>query len=67
MKYALVTGASSGIGLEYARQLAEKGYRLVIVSNQEEENRRVAEEIHSMYGVEVWPLYADLSQTASAQ
>ena len=67
MKYALVTGASSGIGLEYARQLAEKGYRLVIVSNQEEENRRVAEEIHSMYGVEVWPLYADLSQTDSAQ
>lgn len=67
MKYALITGASSGIGLEYARQLAEKGYRLVIVSNQEEENRRVAEEIHSMYGVEVWPLYADLSQTDSAQ
>ena len=51
MKYALITGASSGIGLEYARQLAEKGYHLVIVSNQEEENKRVAEEIHSCYGV----------------
>ena len=66
MKYALITGASSGIGLEYARQLAEKGYHLVIVSNQEEENKRVAEEIHSCYGVEVRPMFADLSQADSA-
>ncbi|MDO4755256.1 MAG: SDR family NAD(P)-dependent oxidoreductase, partial [Parabacteroides sp.] len=67
MKYALVTGGSSGIGLEYARQLAEKGYHLVIVSNQEEENRGVAEEIHSCFGVDVRPLYADLSQPDSAE
>lgn len=26
MKYAVITGASSGMGLEFARQLAERGY-----------------------------------------
>ena len=35
MKYALVTGASSGCGYEYARILAQKGYDLLIVSNEE--------------------------------
>lgn len=34
---ALVTGGSSGMGLEYSRQLAAMGYDLVIVSNREEE------------------------------
>ena len=33
--YALVTGASSGIGLEFAKQLALKDYNLIIVSNEE--------------------------------
>ena len=33
-KYALVTGASSGIGFQYARVMAQRGYNLVIVSNQ---------------------------------
>ena len=32
-QYALVTGASSGMGLEFARQLAQRGYNLLIVSN----------------------------------
>lgn len=35
MKYALVTGASSGCGYEYARILAQKGYNLLIVSNED--------------------------------
>ena len=67
MNYALITGASSGIGLEYARQLAAKGYNLVIVSNQDEANRSVASEIAEKFGVEALPLYADLSQVDSAQ
>ena len=33
--WALVTGGSSGMGLEYARQLAEIGCNLLLVSNQE--------------------------------
>ncbi len=67
MNYALITGASSGIGLEYARQLAAKGHNLVIVSNRDEDNRRVAAELTQKYGVKTLPLYADLSQADSAQ
>lgn len=67
MNYALITGASSGIGLEYARQLAAKGYNLVIVSNREEENCRVASELTAQYGIETLPLYADLAQADAAQ
>ena len=33
--YALITGASSGCGYEYARILAQKGYDLLVVSNEE--------------------------------
>ncbi len=33
-KYAIVTGASSGIGWQISKELAKKGYSLVAVSNQ---------------------------------
>ena len=46
--YALVTGSSSGMGLEFARQLAAKGYNLLMVSNEEAIHQR-AEELRSAY------------------
>ena len=67
MKYALITGASSGIGLEYARQLAAEGWNLIVVSNRAEENVRVAKELSRQYGVAVEPLYADLTENDSAE
>ena len=65
--YALITGASSGIGLEYARALASKGYNLILVSNQADDNRRVAEALSSEYGVDTLPVYADLTRREAAR
>lgn len=61
---ALVTGASDGIGKEFARQLAARGYDLVILARRAEILRELAEEWGPQYGVrvEVWP--ADLSTDA---
>ena len=65
-KYALVTGASSGIGREYAAQLAAKGYDLVMAGNRDEENRAAAREIAARYGVRTLPLCMDLSEPDAA-
>jgi hypothetical protein len=63
---ALVTGGSSGIGLEYARQLAAKGYGLLLVSNQEEQLRDAASSLSGQYGVPVEVLYMDLAERGCA-
>ena len=64
---ALVTGASSGIGREYALQLAARGYDVILVGNREEENRQVADEVARCFGVASWPLYADLAEEGAAE
>ena len=65
--YALVTGASYGMGLEYARQLAAKGYNILVVSNREEDNIKVAESLRTEFGVDAQPFYADLSKSEASQ
>ena len=57
---ALVTGASSGIGEEYARRLAQRGYALVVVARRGELLEELAEELRGRYGAEVEVLSADL-------
>ncbi len=70
--FALVTGASSGMGLEFAKQLAKRGYNLLIVSNVPEIHE-AAEEIKKglgderVNGLEVIPLVMDLGQQSSAR
>lgn len=44
-KAAIITGASSGMGLHYAHQLAEYGYNTILVSNQKEQVEQVAKDI----------------------
>lgn len=62
---ALITGGSSGMGLEYARQLAEKGYDLVLVSNREEELATAAESLSGL-PVKVQTLFQDLATPDAA-
>ena len=63
---ALVTGASSGIGLAFSEELAKRGYPLLLVSNEEEQLRQVADTLQGQYGVTAIPLYMDLAQPDSA-
>lgn len=67
MKAALITGASSGIGEAYAEELAQNGYNVVIVSNQEEKNIEVAKRLQLLYSIIAVPYYADLTETGIAQ
>jgi gluconate 5-dehydrogenase len=59
---AIVTGASSGLGVAFAETLAERGVNLVIAARRYEKLAKVADEISSKYGVKVVPIKADVSQ-----
>lgn len=67
MKFTLITGGSSGIGLEFAHQSAQQGQNIIIVSNQPEANSQAAMQIEQQYGVVVKSIDADLSATDAAQ
>lgn len=64
---ALVTGGSSGIGLEFSRQLAAKGYDLIIVSNSREQLDAVCTPIAEEYGVRVIPRLQNLATGNAAE
>jgi uncharacterized protein len=64
---ALVTGASSGIGLELARELAANGHSLILVARDRVRLAATAEELHSKYGVSVHVHARDLSDPGAAE
>jgi short-subunit dehydrogenase len=64
---ALITGASSGIGATFARQLAARGYGLVLVARRRDRLEQQARDIQSAYSVEVEVLPADLTREADLQ
>jgi uncharacterized protein len=61
MPLALVTGASSGLGREFAEQLASSGFDLVLVSRDVERLERVAAELSSRHARQAEVLPADLA------
>ena len=64
--WALITGGSSGMGLEYARQLAKMGSNLLLVSNQKEELEKVANDLKTDE-IQVIPHYQDLATETAAE
>jgi uncharacterized protein len=66
-KYALITGASSGIGWHFAEALAKKGYSVVAVSNQPAQLDDLKKRLEQAYGIIVNTINIDLAQENSAE
>ncbi len=64
--YALITGATSGIGYELCKLFASDGYNIAIVARSEERLQQVADEIRDKYNVLVYPLAKNLFKREAA-
>lgn len=65
---AIVTGASSGIGYEFARQLAEAGCTIIAVSNEYDRLEALSEDFKVRYsGVETYLIFMDLARAEAAE
>ncbi|HYU80477.1 MAG TPA: SDR family oxidoreductase [Vicinamibacterales bacterium] len=66
-RHALVTGASSGIGLAFARQLASRGYDLVVTARRRDRLETLAEELRQTHRVNAHVLVDDLSDAGAPE
>lgn len=57
-KYAVITGASAGLGVEFAKQLSAKGYKLVLVARRKERLQKLAKHLKT----ECQVIVADLTK-----
>lgn len=65
--WALVTGASAGLGAAFCRALAQRGYRLVLTARREDRLQALALELSDTYHVECRVFAQDLSQRDAAR
>lgn len=65
--WAVVTGASNGIGLEIVNVLAEKGLNVAIVARSETKLNTLAKEVEQQHGVSTRVIAADLATEAGSQ
>lgn len=63
----LITGASSGIGLEMAREFARHGHPLILVAPVAPELGELTKQLHADFGVPVTPIVADLTEPSAAE
>jgi short-subunit dehydrogenase len=64
---ALITGASSGIGEEFARQLAARGHGVFLVARREERLRALADDLERLHGVRAEVIACDLEDPEAVQ
>lgn len=62
-RYALITGASAGIGKEFALQLAKTGWNLLLVARRESSLRILSEELSKNHSIDAKYFVSDLSET----
>ena len=67
MKVALITGASSGIGLEFAKKFAKEKNNLLLVARSEGKLQELALELQNKYAIIVKVMKADLSKMEEVQ
>ena len=65
-KTALITGASFGIGLEFARIFAREGYSLVLVARSADKLRQLASELEKAHGTRSLILATDLTEPGAS-
>jgi uncharacterized protein len=64
---ALITGASSGIGLDLAHLFAEDGHDVVLVARSEDKLRELAKELEAKHGIRATVIVADLAKPHAPQ
>ncbi len=62
-KTAVITGASSGLGESFARQLANDGYNLILIARRRQKLENIAQELISRHNIAVTVIAADLVDT----
>ena len=66
METALITGASSGIGAAFARELARRHYNLILVARSQQKLNTLAQELREQYPIKVEVIVQDLGQPQAA-
>ena len=64
--YALITGASAGLGAEFARQLAVAGHNLILVARREDRLSALAEALRAAHTIDCQLIVADLNKPDAA-
>lgn len=64
-QWALITGASGGLGLEFARRLAQGGHDLILVARSRAKLEEIAADLNSRFGIRVIVMPKDLAALAA--